>query len=54
MVKESMKWAGAYVIKNGPLFIEFNTYRYHGHSMSDPGITYRTKEEITKAYKKLS
>ena len=47
MVKESMKWAGAYVIKNGPLFIEFNTYRYHGHSMSDPGITYRTKEEIT-------
>lgn len=42
-----MKWAGAYVIKNGPLFIEFNTYRYHGHSMSDPGITYRTKEEIT-------
>jgi len=46
MVRETMKWAGAYVKKNGPLFLEFNTYRYHGHSMSDPGITYRTKEEV--------
>ena len=46
MVRETMKWAGAFVKKNGPLFIEFNTYRYHGHSMSDPGVTYRTKEEV--------
>ena len=42
-----MKWAKEFVLKNGPLFIEFNTYRYHGHSMSDPGVTYRTREEIT-------
>lgn len=46
MVKETIKWAGQYVIENGPIYLEAMTYRYHGHSMSDPGITYRTKEEV--------
>jgi pyruvate dehydrogenase E1 component alpha subunit len=41
-----MKWAKNYMLKNGPLFIEYRTYRYHGHSMSDPGITYRSRDEI--------
>jgi pyruvate dehydrogenase E1 component alpha subunit len=30
----------------GPSFIEARCYRYRGHSMSDPGVGYRDKEEI--------
>jgi pyruvate dehydrogenase E1 component alpha subunit len=34
----------------GPTFLEFRTYRYKGHSMSDPA-KYRSKEEL-ESYKK--
>lgn len=51
-VKEATAYARDYSLKNGPIVMEMITYRYSGHSMSDPGTSYRKREEVQEVRQK--
>lgn len=45
VIKHAQKWVDHARSGKGPVLLEMDTYRYRGHSMSDPA-TYRSKEEL--------
>ncbi len=46
-VREAVRFAAEHARTSGPVVMEMDTYRYHGHSMSDPGISYRNRDEVS-------
>jgi len=44
--RKGFKIAADYARQNKPIVVEASTNRYHGHSMSDPGISYRSRDDV--------
>lgn len=45
-VREATKFCVDHVTKKGPIVLELGTYRFASHSMSDPGTSYRSRDEV--------
>lgn len=52
-VREATRFAVEHAASGkGPILMEMATYRYSGHSMSDPGTSYRSRDEIQEVRQK--
>ncbi|KAF7256950.1 hypothetical protein EG68_05933 [Paragonimus skrjabini miyazakii] len=51
-VRETIRLASDWIINGtGRILMEADTYRYFGHSMSDLGTSYRTRDKVDQVRK---